>query len=179
VKTKAIVAGAVVLVVLFFLAMLLIVSRKPAQAIAVRHVKSVQSGNVTTMTFEIKNHTANPYVFVPYEVQVRNGDVWIKFQTVDDYEFLRKRSVIPAIGPTGLVYRTMDVTNLPAKSVVRVSMRSSKQLLGLSGLFMRAKLNWEFRGSGPHIPLNPFDSKSSPWGKPTEVTSDEFVETVK
>jgi len=79
-RTKAIVAGAVVLVVLLCFAILLSVPRHPPQGFTVRRLGSIQSGNVTTMTFEITNHTADRYIFHPFEVQVRNGKRWSKFQ---------------------------------------------------------------------------------------------------
>jgi len=83
VKTKAIVAGAVVLALLLFTAMLLTGPRRPPQNITVRHVGSVWSSNIVTLTFEITNHTADPYIFFPFEVQVRNGNGWTKFEGFD------------------------------------------------------------------------------------------------
>ena len=171
--TKAIVAS-VVLVVLLFFAMLLVVSHKPPQAITVRHIKSVQSADVTTMTFEIKNRTAAPFLFSPYAVQVRNGNARTNFQDVDYHQEFG-----PPIGPTGLVYCTVSVTHLPAKSVVRFSVTTAKQLLGLSGLFTRVELNWKLRRGNfgwSALSLNPYDKNSPALGKPTEITSDEFVE---
>ena len=170
VKTKAIIAGAVVLVVLLFIAMLFTVPRKPPppQEVTVRHVGSVQFGNVTTMTFEVTNHTADPYIFCPFELQVRNGNAWTKFQGFD----ITKIDPFPTLAPRGLASYTVNVTNLLAGSVVRFSIRPQKVLLGVNGFVRRAEL--EVKGGG--IPLNPYDKNSQVFGLSTEVVSEEWVE---
>ena len=150
--TKAIVV--VLIAVLLFVALLLTIPRKPPQDITVRHVGSVQSGNVTTMTFEIKNHTATPYVFLPFEVQVRNGNAWTKFQGFG----IDTTNPTPPVGPMGLASYTINVTNLPAKSVVRFSIRPQKTLLGFNGFVRRAELKLKNQGGG--ISLSPFDRNS-------------------
>jgi len=49
----------------------------PSSVATVRHVKSVRSeGTLTTFTFEITNHTADTYTFVPVAVEVCNQAVW-------------------------------------------------------------------------------------------------------
>ncbi|MGH7973517.1 MAG: hypothetical protein ACREIC_32780 [Limisphaerales bacterium] len=175
-KTKAVVAGAVVLVVLLFLAILLTVPRKSQQDITVRHVKSVQSADITTMTFEVKNHTDTPYIFFPSEVQVRNGSAWTKFQGFD----ITTIHPNPTVGPMALASYTVNVTNLPAKSVVRFSIRPQKILLGVNGFVRRAELNLKKQGGGGGgVSMNPYDRNSSVYGLPTEVASEEFVEKVK
>ena len=173
-RTKAIVAGAVVLVVLLCFAILFSVPRHPPQDFTVRHVGSIQSGNVTTMTFEITNHTADPYIFFPSEVQVRNGNRWTKFQGFD----ITKIHPTLKIDPKGLASYTVNVTNLPSKSVVRFSIRPQKLLLGVDGFVRRAELKVKKQG-GVGLPLNPYDRKSQVYGQPSEVVSEEWVETVK
>jgi hypothetical protein len=175
VRTKFIIAGAVVLVVLF-LTMILVFSHKPPQEITVRHVASFQTDNLTTMTFEITNHTADHYVFFPFEVQIRNGNTWTKFQGWSD---ISKIHPIPKIDPKGIASYTVNVTNLPDGSVVRFSIRPQKMLMGFDGFLRRAELNLKSRGRGGWIPLNPNAPRTEFYGRPTEVTSEEWVETVK
>jgi len=124
------------------------------------------------MTFEIKNHTADPYIFHPFEVQVRNGNAWAKFQGFD----IIKIHPAPKIDPKGLASYTLNVTNLPAASVVRFKIRPQKTLLGVNGLVRRAELNLKKQGPSGGFPLNPYDRNSNVFGLPTEVVSEEFVE---
>jgi hypothetical protein len=171
----SIVVGLVLVAVLVCVASLITIPRKPPQDITVRHVKSVHSSEITTMTFEIKNHTESPYIFLPFEVQVRNGNAWTRFQVFNSGSI----HPIPTVGPTGLASYTVDVTNLPAKSVVRLSIHPQKVLLGVPGLVRRAELNIKKQrgGGGGRLPLNPYDKNSEVYGLPTEVVSEEFVET--
>jgi hypothetical protein len=173
VRTKVIVAGAVVLVVLLFAGVLLTVYRKAPPGITVRHVKSVQSAGITTMTFAIKNHTGNLCVFVPFEVQVRNRSTWTKFQGYDTYPMYPGS---PTLGPKGTVSYSVNVANLPPKSVVRFTIRAQKTLLGFKGLVRRVQVNLKKEGPAGGFPLNPYDKNSQVFGFPTEVASDEFVE---
>lgn len=177
VRTKALVAGAVLILLLLFTALLLTFARKPAQQITVRHVGSVQSSNITTMTFEIKNHTTDPYIFFPFEVQVRNGNGWIKFQGFD----ITKIHPTPTVKPAGLASYTVSVTNLPAGSVVRLSILPQKILLGVNGFVRRAELNLKNQGGGGSaVSLNPYDRNTQVFGLPTEpVATEEWVETAK
>ena len=174
---KLIIARVVGFALLLFVAILFVLVRQPSPAITVRHVKSVQSEHVTTMTFEIKNHTADPYIFHPFEVQVRNESAWTKFQGFD----ITKIHPHPTLDPGGVASYTLNVTNLPAGSVVRFSIRPQKVLLGVSGFVRRAELEVKRqanggRGGGGGISLNPYDRNSKVFGLPTEVVSEEFVE---
>jgi hypothetical protein len=171
VKPKAIIACAVVFVLLFFLAMLLIISSKPPQEITVRHVKSVQSSNVTTMTFEIKNHTTDRYAFSPFEVQVRNGTAWTKFQDFD------MSKPTPLIAGRAVVSYTENVTNLPAGSTVRFAIRQQPVLLGLNGFIRRAEI--KLKNPTSMVSLNPYSKHSLVVDFPTAVWSEEWVEAVK
>src|SRR5689334_8836187 len=117
--------------------MVFIVTRRPALDFTVRHVKSVQSGEITTISFEIKNYTADPYIFFPFEVRVRNGTNWTKFQGFD----ISKINPHPTLNPGGVASYTVSVTNLPPGSVVRFSIRPQKILLGINGFVRRAELN--------------------------------------
>lgn len=173
VRTKAVVAS-VVLSVVLLLGLLFILDRRPQQEITIRHVKSVQSADITIMTFEIKNHTSNPYIFFPFEVQVRDGNGWRKFQGFDT-----RINPFPTLDPGGLASYAVSVTNLPAGSVVRFSVRPQKILLGFNGFIRRAQFNLQRQrggGGGTRISLNPNDKNSKVYGPPTKVVSEEFVE---
>lgn len=177
--TKAIIAGAVVLAVLLFVAFLFTASRKPRkppQEVTVRHVGSIRYGNLTVMTFEITNHTANPYIFHPYEIQVRNGSAWTNFQGFD----ITKIHPHPTLAPRGVASYTVNVTNLPAGSVVRFSIQPQKTLMGVEGFARRAALELKRQtrggGSAGGIPLNPNDKNSKVFGLPTVVLTEEWVE---
>lgn len=176
-RTKAIIAGVVLSAVFLFAAMPFIV--RPRQPITLRHVKSVRSGNVTTVTFEITNHTADLYIFNPFEVQVQNGSVWTNVRGFDDSTTLRAiLTPIPTIDPKGRATYMFDVTNLPAGSVVRFKIRPAKALMGVSGFLKRVEFNLKRlgQGGGPWPPLNPNDKRTHVFGLPSEVTSEEFVE---
>jgi hypothetical protein len=103
----------------------------------VRHVQSVHSDNVTTLTFEITNQTSDQYIALPLEVQVRNGNDWTKFQGFDHFNITHP---ITTINPKGFVPLTVDVTNLPAGSVVRFKVRPQKLLTGVRGFLRGAEL---------------------------------------
>jgi hypothetical protein len=173
VSPKVIIASAVV-AGLLFLAILFALPRQSPSPITVRHVKSLQSNNVITMTFEIKNHTAAPYIFFPFEVRTRNGNTWRKFQGFTAGTI----HPIPTLAPTGLASYTVDVTNLPAGSVVRFAIRAQETLLGVKGFVRRAELNVRNRpaGAGGGISLNPHDANSKVFGLPTEIESEDFIE---
>jgi hypothetical protein len=128
------------------------------------------------MTFEIKNRTGDEYIFFPFEVQIRNGNAWTKFQGFN----IGKIYTVPTIKPGGLSSYTINVTNLPAGCVIRLKIRPQKKLLGVNGFVRRAKLNLKNQvGGGGSISLNPFDKNSQVFGLPTEVESEEFVENGK
>jgi hypothetical protein len=78
-RTKAIAAGVVGTIVLLCVAILAITPRPPSPAsITVRYIKSVQSGELVTATFEITNHTANGYFVGATIVEVLNDQFWKK-----------------------------------------------------------------------------------------------------
>jgi hypothetical protein len=106
-------------------------------------------------------------------VLVRNGNAWTKFA---GYQVDYKYGPPPKLGPTGLVYYAVDVTNLPPKSAVRFNIETEKELLGLSGLYRRVELKWELRAKSYAPSLNPYDTHSSVYGNAHDVKSDEFVE---
>jgi hypothetical protein len=175
-KTKAMVAGAVVFALLLLIALLLATPRRPPQDITLRHVNSTRTNNVTTMSFEVRNHTSDPYIFFPFEVQVRTGDSWTKFQGFD----MTKFHPAPRLAPAGLASCTVGVTNLPARAVARLCIHPQKVLLGVHGFLRRAELEME-RKSGSRagrsaVSLNPYDRNSQVYGMPTKVVSEEFVE---
>ncbi len=177
VKTKLALTGAIVLTLLLFTLILVSVSRLPAELISIRHLNSVQSGRVTMMTFEITNHTADPYIFSPFQVQLRNGNAWTKFEGFD----VTAIHPHPTLAPWGVASYSIDVTNLLPGSVVRFSIRPQKILMGLNGFVRRAELNLQRpAGAGPggRISLNPNDPSSKVFGPPTVVVTAEWVETV-
>jgi hypothetical protein len=177
VRTKAIIAGAVVLALLLFVAFLFTAPRKPPQNITVSHVESAESAGITTMTFEIKNHTTDPYIFFPYEVQVRNSNDWTRFQALGSTRI----QPIPTLAPKGVVSYTVNVTNLHAGSVVRFAIRVQKTLMGVQGFARRAELDLKGAGAsgGTGISLNPNDKNSSVFGLPKEVLTEEWIETAR
>jgi hypothetical protein len=176
VKTKAIIACAVVLAVLLS-AILLTVYRGPSQPLTIRHVKSVQTGYLTTtMTIEITNHTADTYYFYPFNsdtdfsnpfsVQVRNGNTWTNFGgSIGQYTLAR-------LAPRSVASYKVDVHGFQANSVVRFSVPAAKVLSGVEGCIKRAKLKlikgdrW-ISWTGPVL------------GGRIEVVSEEWVETGK
>jgi hypothetical protein len=172
VKKRVIIVGSVVLAVLLF-AILLSVHRDQPQAIKVRHVKSVQSSNVITMTFEVTNHSTDTYMFDQFDVAVRNDNAWARI------------FYFPGMGRVNLLPRgsnsyELSVLNLPTNSVVRYSFASNKVLLGVEGFLIRVKINLQQLGHGHRwISLNPYDKNSHVYGKPIEVFSEEWVETAK
>lgn len=177
-RTKAIIAGAVVLALLLSIAFLFTTHRKLPQDIVVRHVKSVVSGDITTMTFEITNHTADPYIFFPFEVQVRKSNDWTRFQACDTGGI----GPIPKLNPNRAACCTICITNLPAGSVVRFAMHVQKTLLGVEGFAKRAELDLKEAGApgrGTGLPLNPSDKHTAVFGSSKEVVTEEWVETAK
>ncbi len=161
-KAKTIIAGAVLLVVLLFVAILFTFLSKPPQIITVRHVKSVQIGNVTTLTFEITNHTDQTYLLDPVWVQARNGIAW---PITDKFSspFLSAHRPLTA---------TFNMTNLPTGSPLRLRMTAGKDLPGVKGLFFR--LDLRFRQGQKQVSVNPFDKKTKV-ASSTLIFSDEFV----
>lgn len=171
------VAGGVVFALFLLIALLLTTPRRPPQGITLRHVNSFRTDNVTTMRFEVKNHTSDPYIFFPFEVQVRTGNSWTKLQGFD----LTMIHPVPKLDPAGLASYTLGVTNLPAGTAVRFTIRPQKVLLGINGFVRRAELEVERKargtpGAGGGVSLNPYDRSSHVYGMPTEVVSEEFVE---
>ena len=136
---KSVIACLVLLIVLLLLGSILFLATRPVpRAITVRHVGSFQSDNRTEMTFEIKNHSAESYIFCPVEVQIRSGGAWSMFQRWSDISTIHPA---PKIDPNGVASYTVNVTNLPAGSRVRFSIRPQKILLGVNGFVRRAELN--------------------------------------
>jgi hypothetical protein len=175
VNSKAIVVGAVLITILLLVAMLLAVALMPGRNITVRHLQSTRTGNVTTMSFEVKNSTPDHYIYFPFELQLRTGKTWTKFQGFD----VTKIHPAPKIDPGAVASYTLEVTNLPPGSLARFAIRPQRILQGLDGFVRRADLELKRKTSGAgggSIPLNPYDRNSQVYGKPTEVVSDEFME---
>jgi hypothetical protein len=71
------------------------------------------------------------------------------------------------------VTATVNLTNLPTGSPLRLMMTVGKELPGLKGLFLR--LDLRFRQGQKQISVNPFDKKMKV-ASSTVIFSDEFVE---
>jgi hypothetical protein len=170
VKTKAIVAGAVVLALLLSAILLSADRGLPPQPVTVRHVGTVLSEGVTQMTFEITNHTVNTFGVYSLEIQVRDGNSWRCWRHCrhENYATLTSR---------GNASFTVNVANLPDTSIMRFLMSSQRILSGLNG-FVKC-VEWDVKTRSLALPLIPFDSRSAVYGDEIEVVSKEWVETVK
>jgi hypothetical protein len=173
VKTKAIIAGAVVLALLLFV--VVFIQRNTPQAVTVRHIASVQSSNVTTMTFEITNHTANTYILERFDVELRLGTSWtdVSISNFVSWIFMMPRGV------QSYTFKLTDVklTDLSAEPVVRAGVFAASNLTGLRGLIKRLNLRFLHKGSG--VSLNPFAKNNFVYGEPTVFASEEWVEAFK
>ena len=167
-----VIVGLVGIILLFCITIFFAAAGKPSPALTVRHVKSVPSGNLVMLTFEITNHTAGICLVGPVSIEVRNGSVWSSFlhfatartPSTPDY-FLRSNEFMSF---------TLDVTNLPTTHPLRLRMRAHSEREKLQSLFVRFRLR-AFEGQ-TNVSLNPFDKSTSFFGKGTPVLSDEFVE---
>jgi hypothetical protein len=171
VKTKGIIAGAALCALLLFAVMFLSVHRGPRRVVTVGQVKSVHSGAVTTMTFEITNNTTDTYVFHPFSIQVRDGQSWTTFQV---FQLFRTPSSSD-IDPGGVAFYSVDATNLPVGATVRICVKSRKLLSGVERFIKLSQLEL----SKPRIramSLNLFNGRRRVYGKTTEVFSEEWVE---
>jgi hypothetical protein len=170
--TRRLMAGGIVIALVVLTIVLLFVVHPSGPPIRLRHVNSVQFGNVVTATFEVTNLTGGSYIFLPGEVEVRDGSVWIRC-----FEFENYRPRHTTVGAYAAISYTCQMTNLPTGSALRVKIRAQKVLTGLNGFIRRFELNLRQTRSGrPRIPLNPFDKKSKVFGLPSEVESGEFLE---
>ena len=173
-RTKPIIAGAVLIAILLLTTIVFITARPSPSAITVRHIKSVQSGGGVTATFEIKNHTARTYSVYPLSVEVSNGPVWKACADFSSPSF-----PIDNLGPHASMTRTFYMTDLPTGSPLRLRLQGQKELVGLDSFFMR--LNLRFRQGQKNVSLNPFD-KTRVFLTPIQIVtiqivSDEFVES--
>jgi hypothetical protein len=163
-KTKAVIASAVVLVLLF-VGILYFVLRHPTQPVTVRHVKSVQSVNVTIMTFEVTKHTADVEVVLPWYLQVRNGTVWSNYSPIELGP--DNRSFSSSVQQNGMESYTFEMPNLPSESVVRLQVQTIRPIRGV-----RAMIRWFELKLG----ISSYDPRLGPL---TMVVSEEWVETGK
>ena len=162
-RTKPIIAGAVIIAIL--LSIVFITARPSLPSITVRHIKSVRSGDWVVATFEITNQTDQNYLLIPVWVKARNGLAW---PLTDHFS-------IPILGPYRSVTATFNMTNLPAGSPVRLRLDAIKELAGLERFFMRFDLR--FRQGQRNVSLNPLDKSVRVFSsKQAVILSDEFVE---
>jgi hypothetical protein len=166
---KRVMAGAVVIAILLLISIVFITARPIPPPITVRHVKSVQSGNLVTATFEIANHTGGNCFVYPISVEVSNGLAWKAC-----FDWNSQSFPIDGLGPHLSESRTFYMTHLPTGSPLRLRLTGQKGLVGLDSFFMR--LNSRFRQGQKSVSLNPFD-KTMVFLNPIQVVSDEFVES--
>lgn len=170
--TRPIVAGGIVIAIAVFAIVVLLVVHPSPSPMTLRHISSVQSGNEVTATFEVKNHTGVSYIFLPFEVEVRDGSVWRRC-----FEFQNYRPRHATVGAYAVISYTCQMTNLPAGPSLRFKILAQKTLTGLNGFIRRFELNLrQTRPPGSRLSLNPFDKKSRVFGLPREVVSEEFFE---
>jgi hypothetical protein len=171
---KAIVAGVVGLLFLVVISLMFFVVRATAPAVTVRYIKTVQSGNSLAMTLQISNHTANGFIFHPFKLEAREGDGW---KTRCKFEATSFRPA-PELTAYSLTNFTFEVTNAPAGSSLRFTIRVQEVLTGAKGFIRRVEVRHQdtISGSGGKpFPLNPYDKWSKVFGKPIEVVTEEFV----
>jgi len=97
-------------------------------AITVQHVKAVQSGSATTVTFEITNNTAQFYRLDEFAVlDVLREGAWKLFNysvSLDQFNFLQFRTDLGpfdyTLGPKASRGFTSEVTNLRKGSALRL-----------------------------------------------------------
>lgn len=167
-RTKPIVAGAVIVVLLLTTTIVFIISRPSPPAITVRYVKSVQSNNSVTATFEVTNHTGSRYHVYPFLVEVRNGPLW---RTCFLFNSTPDLTLEPSDGQSV----TFQMANLPTGAPLRLTMQAHKELkAGLAGLLDRFEMR--FRFGMKSVSVNPFRKTGRVFSRPTELVSQEFIE---
>jgi hypothetical protein len=168
VKTKPIIAGAVLIAnvaILLSLTIVFITARPSPPAVTVRYAKSIRTGDWVAATFEIINHTATGYYVFTVFLEVHDGPMW---RTNFNLRPLRPAFLL---GPHGVATHTVVGTNLPAGYPLRLRMVANRGLTGLSGFFRRLRL-WL---QGSQVSLNPFDKKPVGSNR-TQILSEEFIE---
>ena len=174
-RTKTIAASAVVIAVLLG-DLILVAAGRPCSPITVRHVKSVESAAGIRTTFEISNHTANPYAVLPLEVEARNGQVWQRcfFFVEQSYS----PSVIypwrDVVGPHGFASRVFELTNLPPDVPLRLRLTIDREPTGVRGFWERVQYRLHTVG---YMSLNPSDKYTHVFDRNfIQTTSEEFIE---
>jgi hypothetical protein len=125
------------------------VDQQALSVATVHYVKRVRSeGTLATFTFEITNHTADTYTFVPVAVEVRNQVVWKECLDLRDGTVVAHPTRF--LAPQMPVLYTFDAAGLPLGPPLRVRLEVRKA----------TKVSPTYWTSGPAI----------------HVVSDEFVE---
>ena len=185
-----IIALVVGIAVLLFLAVLFVGLHPSPPAITIRHVRSLEHGGGSSLTFEMTNHTDRSCMVRPISVEVRHGSNWEKcFEfplpsyPIISHTFTSPNGVIhlgrylgpnPLLGPHEYGSSTLEVRNLPVGSPLRLRVGVSRERPALEGFFKR--LDLRFRHRWKRMPLNPFDRSSGVYSKETPIVSDEFIE---
>jgi len=178
VRKNLIIIGAVAIGILGIFLILVAAGRPAGPPITIRHVKSVQSGDTTTLFFEISNHTANSYIFVPSAVDVHSGTVWAPCSGIPA---LRIGSLVPSLSPSARTSYSCEATNLPQRVPLRFRISANKRLTGMEGFWGRVQLSILYHRLGLRRPfsLNPFENTGDIFGPPIGVISEEFEESSK
>lgn len=160
-RTKPIIAGAVLIAILLLITIGFVTARPSSPAITVRHVKSVQSGRVASVTFGVTNHTTKAYMIYPFSIQALNGSTWTNCFSFDT------NRIPDVVGPHGFLSSIVEATNLPTASALRLKLLAQKELGGLDRVRMQLFLR-----------LCPVPLGSGPWFDLHQATimSEEFVE---
>jgi hypothetical protein len=172
VRKSLILIGAVAIVILGIFLILVAAGRPAGPPITIRHVKSIPSGDTTTLIFEISNHTANSYVFFASAVEVHSG-------TAPSYRFPNNHPP-RTLGPSSFI--TYPEAMIVPKGVpLRFRISANKRLTGPEGFVARVQLSIFFTIAGLPRPfsLNPFDNKGDVFGPSIGVDSEEFEESPK
>ena len=125
------------------------------------------------MTLELSNHSANPYIYYPFEVEDRDGTGCKKC-----FEFGTNRiPPIAELAPHAITTRTLSTPELPRGFPVRFRVRVQEKLTGLGGFLERRELRFRHEPNPARKPpfSYPFDKQTEVFESPSEVVSQEFI----
>jgi hypothetical protein len=181
VRTKAIVGGLVLIALLLFIGILFVPRSLPA--FTVRHFERNVSLYGITQTFAVTNNGAGNCYFYPTGLEVLEGTNWktcIKIGVLEGINWKTCIKIGPSanrtsgLGPHESTLYNLKNTRLPAGQPLRLKMAVGWELKGFSKVLARYQLR---RSGNTSISLNPFDKSAKIYSVPTEVLSNEFMET--
>lgn len=156
---KPIVAGAVLVALIAVVVAGITAVRPTAPTITVLNVKSVQSNDLTAISFEPTNHTTGNWLISGLAVQFGKEGAWSRF--ID----LRPTKLL---GPHEIASVSFEVSNSPAVYPIRLKLYAHRRQDGLEGLLRRLKLRIFERQRS--VSLNPFDKRNLVFGGGSERT---------